>query len=328
MKKIETILQGDALEQLRKLPAESAHVCVTSPPYYNLRDYGMDGQIGMEETPEKYVERLVAVFREVRRVLRQDGTLWLNMGDSYAGSGKGRMADGTFGGKRPSKSGNYAGTSGGHLWKTTTGGCKPKDLLGIPWTLAFALRSDGWYLRQDVIWSKPNCMPESIKDRCTKSHEYLFLLSKSPKYYFDSEAIKEPCSESNVRDYLRRKELAHKGADRPDGYHTIRPDLYRTRDAFMPKDFRRNKRDVWIVPTKPFMGAHFAVFPEALITPCILAGSPVGGTVLDPFTGSGTAGVAAKRLQRSFVGIELNPAYRQMALERIAAVEPQKPANP
>ena len=285
----EIVLCGDAIEQLRTLESDSVHTCITSPPYYNLRDYGVHGQIGAESTPEEYIERLTEIFREVRRVLRPDGTLWLNIGDGYAAK--------------------------------ATAGIKAKDLIGIPWMLAFALRADGWFLRQDIIWHKPNAMPESVKDRCTKSHEYIFLLTKSPRYYFDHEAIKEPCSEANVRDFQRRKTMNNKGRGLGT-YEEARPDLCRSREAYMPKDFRRNRRDVWSIPTHPYKGAHFATFPEKLIEPCVLAGSPEGGTVLDPFTGSGTTGVVAKRTGRNFVGVELNPEYQQMAVDRIAATAP------
>lgn len=310
---MEIVLQGDALERLCELPAESVHVCVTSPPYYGLRDYGVDGQIGMEETPEQYVDRLVTVFREVRRVLRADGTLWLNIGDSYAGSGKGRMGDGSpcATGKQATNRGSLAGV----LKKAPKGVCKPKDLIGVPWMLAFALRADGWYLRQDIIWHKSNSMPESVRDRCTKSHEYLFLLSKSPRYYFDVDAIKEPANPEYEKRYKSpfytgAKDRANMG--RPTGApHTPGMKHYTG---------LRHKRDVWTTTTGGYRGAHFAVFPEALITPCILAGSSIGGTVLDPFTGSGTTGVAAKRLGRDFIGIEINPAYQEMATARIAAL--------
>lgn len=274
------ILCGDALEQLRTLPAESVHTCVTSPPYYNLRDYGISGQIGMEDTPDHYIAVLTEVFREVWRVLRPDGMLWLNIDDSYAGSGKGRMGDGSFYSKKPSKSSLYPGTSGGVLHKTNSPGCKNKDLIGIPWMLAFALRAQGWYLRQDIIWHKPNCMPENIRDRCTASYEHLFLLSKSRRYHFDTAAIREPAVGGGFR----------------------------------------NRRDVWMIHTKGYAGAHYAAFPEKLAEPCILAGCPPEGTVLDPFMGSGTTGVSAKRLGRRFIGIEISPAYCKLAAERIAAV--------
>lgn len=288
---METILLGDALEQLQTLPSESIHTCVTSPPYYHLRDYGVPGQIGMEDSPEEYIDRLVQVFQEVRRVLRQDGTLWIVIGDTYAAQ------------------------------KTRRTGCKPKDMLGIPWLLALALRADGWYLRQDIIWAKPNAMPESVKSRCTRSHEYIFLLSKSPQYYFDTQAIREPCSLVTVEDFKRRKNLNNKGGKPGTFGAETRPDLYRSRADYIPKDFMRNKRDVWTVNTGAFPGAHFAVFPEKLIEPCILAGCPEGGTVLDPFAGSGTTGAAAKRLGRRFIGIELKLEYWEMASRRIEKTE-------
>lgn len=340
MLKVNKIYQGDVLEILKTFPDESIHCCVTSPPYWGLRDYGVEGQIGLEKTPEEYVSKMVEVFREVKRVLRKDGTLWLNLGDSYAmkfGGGKGRKSGTTKAAvdeiEKPPRE--------------IPPGLKPKDLVGIPWMVAFALRADGWYLRQDIIWHKPNCMPESVKDRCTKAHEYIFLLSKNRKYYYDNEAIKE--------------------------------------DA---KTGKRNKRSVWTVTTKPFKGAHFAVFPEDLIEPCILAGtSPqaceicgapwervverkrfkrnelppsdpryrpnvyqgayngingkgdAGYTetktigwqptctcqnegkgrciVLDPFMGSGTTAVVALKHNRNYIGIELNPEYIKIAEKRI-----------
>ena len=303
---METILLGDALKQLRSLPPESAHTCVTSPPYFGLRDYGVGGQLGLERTPEEYVAKLVEVFREVRRVLRPDGTLWLNIGDCYAGSGKGRLADGSScaAGKQATNKGSVAG----RLKKTPARGCKPKDLIGIPWMLAFALRDDGWYLRQDIVWAKTSVMPESVRDRCTKSHEYIFLLAKSQRYYYDCDAIKEPATtkDTSVRNRDATKMNNTPGRSRMRGLTRNNYDV-------------RNKRDVWIVGPQPFRGAHFAVFPEKLVEPCILAGCPAGGTVLDPFAGSGTTGMVAKRFGRDFIGIELNPEYRQMAEARIAA---------
>lgn len=318
----ERILLGDALKQLQTLEAESVHTCVTSPPYYNLRDYGVTGQIGMEATPEEFVEKLVEVFREVRRVLRSDGTLWVNIGDCYA----------TRSGRQPPTN---TRNSYGHTAKQTPQGYKYKDLIGVPWLLAFALRADGWYLRQDIIWSKSNCMPESVRDRCTKAHEYIFLLSKSPRYYFDAAAISEPIAESSIKRCLQNIE-AQKGSDRQPGktngrVKTVLPRFggvkygldgskeSRTKSGkqYIPT-MRRNKRDVWAVSTAGFKGAHFAVFPEKLIEPCILAGCPEGGTVLDPFTGSGTTGVVAKRLRRNFVGVEINPEYCEIAQKRIA----------
>lgn len=322
----EIILTGDALEQLRKLPPESVHTCVTSPPYYNLRDYGAAGQIGNEASVEEYLQSLVSVFREVRRVLRADGTLWVNMGDSYA-----------------TRSGNQPPTntrnSCGHTAKHTPRGYKYKDLIGVPWQLAFALRADGWYLRQDIIWNKSNCMPESVRDRCTKSHEYIFLLSKAERYYFDAAAISEPIAESSAKRYLQNIE-AQKGSDRQPGKtngpmkaalprfggekygNNTTPEARTKSGKVYAPTLRRNKRDVWTVSTSGFRGAHFAVFPEKLIEPCILAGSPLGGTVLDPFAGSGTTGVVAKRLRRDFIGCEINPDYAQMAADRIAAATP------
>lgn len=264
---MEMVLCGDALEQLRALEAESVHTCVTSPPYYNLRDYGVTGQIGREATPEEYIGKLVDVFREVRRCLRPDGTLWVNIGDSYATSS---------GPQAPTNTRNKYG----HTSKRIPNGYKKKDLIGIPWMLAFALRNDGWYLRQDIIWHKTNSMPENAGDRCVKSHEYIFLLSRSADYYFDASAIREISNAKNGS--------------------------------------RRNKRSVWSVATGGAKTAHCASFPERLIEPCILAGCPEGGTVLDPFAGSGTTGVVAKRLRRNFVGVEINPDYCEMATVRIA----------
>lgn len=328
------ILHGDALSVLKTIDDESINCCVTSPPYYNLRDYGVNGQIGLEESPEEYIQKLVEIFREVKRVLKKDGTLWVNIADSYAGSGKRRTKDGiakleTFSEKQRTSKGTVIGV----LAKTKSDSCKPKDLIGIPWMLAFALRADGWYLRQDIIWSKPNPMPEPVKDRCTKSHEYIFLLSKSPRYYYDSEAIQEDCVSSDKRpsalQRARDKGYQTKDALNPKAYmksvprycgkkYTETPDkFYRTKSGnaydYRPK---RNKRDVWAVTTKPFKGAHFATFPPDLIEPCILAGSPVGGVVLDPFGGSGTTGMVAKKLGRDFILIELNAEYIELCKER------------
>tara|TARA_R100000781_G_scaffold9997_4_gene9728 strand:+ start:581 stop:1426 length:846 start_codon:yes stop_codon:yes gene_type:complete len=267
-------LYGDCRETLKELPEQSINTCITSPPYWGLRNYQEEEQLGLEDTPEEFVENLVKVFREVKRVLRDDGTVWLNLGDSYY---------------------NYRPGKGQSLIKQTVSntnqdlpqevarrankidGLKEKDLVGIPWRVAFALQADGWYLRQDIIWNKPNPMPESVQDRCTKAHEYIFLLSKNPKYYFDNEAIKE--------------------------------------DAESEK---KNKRSVWTVTTKPFKGAHFAVFPPDLIEPCILAGCPKDGVVLDPFMGSGTTGMVAQQLGRKWIGCELNAEYISMQKNRTA----------
>lgn len=289
------ILCGDSLEVLKTLPDQSVNCCVTSPPYYALRDYGIDGQIGQEQTPEDYINNLVLLFREVRRVLRDDGTLWLNIGDSYNGSGKGAMGDGSAAGGGKQKTNK--GTQIGKFKKTDVNGLKSKDLIGIPWMLAFALRADGWYLRQDIIWHKPNPMPESVTDRCTKAHEYMFLLSKSSKYYFDNEAIKVPSKQDwGTRDRTKGK------------YHNegtgLQPHSGLTKSYPMA-----NKRSVWSVTTKPYKGAHFAVFPPALIEPCIKAGCPDDGTVLDPFGGSGTTGQVALEQGKKAILIELNPEY-------------------
>lgn len=301
-----TILQGDALEVLKTLPDGSVQTCITSPPYFGLRDYGVQGQIGLEESPDQFVQSLVEVFREVRRVLRDDGTLWLNLGDSYAGGGQGGHADG-----KVNKAVKYP-----HLKKPSDIGLKAKDLIGIPWRVAFALQADGWYLRQDIIWAKPNPMPESVTDRCTKAHEYIFLLSKSPRYYFDADAIKTPWVErpSDIRRSIE-------GSPKYNGKHA---NGYNgnTTDGGVIGDARKgaNKRSVWTVTTKPYKGAHFATFPPDLIEPCVLAGAPVGGVVLDPFFGSGTTGAVAVRHGRQYVGIELNPEYIKLAEQRLAGV--------
>lgn len=298
------ILCGDAAEQLRTLDTDSVHCCVTSPPYFNLRDYGTPGQLGREATPEEYVEKLAAVFREVRRVLRPDGTLWLNLGDSYTSGGR-KTRD--FDPKLPARSVARR--------PRTPQGMKPKDLIGIPWMAAFALRADGWYLRQDIIWHKPNAMPESVKDRCTKSHEHIFLLSKSARYYFGADAIREPFAtppRAGERRSYRPGCASSFGLDR--GHMEQRGNF-----AGLPlHPGGRNKRDVWTVSTSSFKGAHFAVFPESLVEPCVLAGCPEGGVVLDPFMGSGTTGVVAQRLGRRFVGIDINLDYCRMAAERIS----------
>ena len=316
----QVLLLGDCLSILKKLPSSSVNCCVTSPPYFGLRDYGVDGQIGLEETPDAYVAKIVGVFREVRRVLRDDGTLWLNLGDSYAGSwgnaggqnrGNGTQRDiisGSVVKDQADRNGSFV-PPGKYGFRDI--GIKPKDLIGIPWRVAFALQADGWYLRQDIIWHKPNPMPESVRDRCTKAHEYIFLLSKSPRYFFDSEAMKEPAvtageSRGGGKKLSQNAVFAHR-AD------TQRLDRYGTTPE------TRNRRSVWTVATKPFKGAHFATFPTDLIEPCILAGCPEDGVVLDPFSGAGTTGLVAKKHNRSFVGIELNPEYCKLAVERWAS---------
>jgi len=298
------ILIGDVREKLSELESGSIQTCITSPPYWGLRDYGNDNQIGLEKSPDEYVAEMVKVFREVKRVLRDDGTLWLNIGDSYSGSGKGPA--GNLG-----KTHNERDMEEKHSAVVPVG-MKPKDLVGIPWMLAFALRADGWYLRQDIIWAKPNVMPESVKDRCTKSHEYLFLLTKSAQYYYDHVAIKEPVSDVS----LKRAESGWK-TDRPSAKTSAGGiDVEKMGTRFVNPD-GRNKRDVWFIPTASFKGAHFAVMPEKLVEPCVLAGSKEGDTVLDPFAGSGTVGVVALRHNRNFVGVEINPEYAEMARKRI-----------
>jgi DNA modification methylase len=292
---------GDCRETMRKWASEGvkAQTCVTSPPYYGLRDYGHEGQIGLEETPEQYISAMVEVFRCVWDVLEDDGTLWLNIGDSYAGNNSRASNNGRAG----------FGNAREKVVNRTGEGLKTKDLIGIPWMLAFALRTDGWYLRQDIIWHKPNPMPESVQDRCTKAHEYIFLMSKSQKYYYDHEAIKEPLKgEPETRD----KNAEGYQADYSKG------DRFSKGERVFGADGMANKRSVWSVPVKPYTGAHFAVFPSELIEPCILAGAPVGGIVLDPFMGSGTTAQVAQDLGRQYIGCELNPAYEKLQNKRTA----------
>ncbi len=302
-----TILQGDCLSILATLPDQSVQCCVTSPPYYGLRDYGVEGQIGLEETPDAYVAKLVAVFREVRRVLRDDGVLWLNLGDSYVSNPGDRAKVGGFQGNASPE--RIAAESSMSMNKHTSG-LKPKDLIGIPWMVAFALRADGWFLRQDIIWHKPNPMPESVKDRCTKAHEYIFLLAKSQKYYYDAEAVMEDAA--GGRERFGGAKYGDKGLDKS------RNDTARFDETIVDT---RNRRSVWTVTTKPFKGAHFATFPPDLIEPCILAGSAKCDTVLDPFNGAGTTGMVALKHGREYIGIELNPDYVEMTHKRLASVQ-------
>ena len=306
------ILQGNCLDRLRDLPEKSVNTCVTSPPYFGLRNYGITDQLGMEETPDQFTENLVKLFREVRRVLRDDGTVWLNLGDSYCSINGYARASPEF----QRKGRNNAPANSRSLSELHKANIKTKDLIGIPWRVAFALQADGWYLRQDIIWHKPNPMPESVQDRCTKAHEYIFLLSKSPKYYYDNEAIKEDCSESNIQDFMKRKTLNNKGKG-SGTYEEARPDLARSRADYMPSDLKRNKRSVWEVTPKPYSGAHFATYPPELIKPCILAGCPEGGTVLDPFGGSGTTAQVSNNLNRNAILCELNPEYVEIAKGRL-----------
>lgn len=345
------ILQGDCREVLKTLPDASVHCIVTSPPYFGLRDYGVAEQMGLEPTPDDFIAGMVAVFRECRRVLREDGTLWLNMGDSYAGGGNGGGGSFAKDGIRcalPCTDKNKATCFG----KRVAGnGIKPKDLIGIPWMLAFALRADGWYLRQDIVWSKPNPMPESVRDRCTKAHEYLFLLSKSPRYYFDAGAIAEALAPASIERLAQPNLPNQAGSDRVPGKtngpmkavgekgnrRTFRGGGVYTQGRSFDNDAEpcndsignvpnergtRNKRSVWNIATQPFKEAHFATFPPALVEPCILAGCPLDGVVLDPFGGAGTTGLVADRLQRNAVLIELNPGYAEIARRRITGDAP------
>jgi len=367
------LLTGDCREMLRTLEAGSVRTCITSPPYFGLRDYGtasweggdetcdhmvgrftttvsekqassqgsgtmqakgtcphcgakrIDCQIGLEQTPDDYVNELVEVFREVWRVLSDDGTLWLNLGDSYAGGkGKSGQANPEAQAERASngESINQAHHQVAGQGKTRPtddramlreAGLKPKDLIGIPWRVAFALQADGWYLRSDIIWHKPNPMPESVTDRPTKSHEYLFLLTKSPRYYYDHVAVREPSVTGSWDAMPPIGGAKHVEGNENNTYSGNTP----------ASDGLRNKRDVWTIATKPFKGAHFAVMPEALVEPCVLAGSAEGDTVLDPFTGSGTVGVVALKHRRNFVGTELNPEYVEIAEQRLNGVEPR-----
>lgn len=278
--KTNKIYLGNCIDVLKQFPDNSINCCVTSPPYYGLRDYGVDGQIGNENTLKDYVNNLVKVFDEVKRVLKDDGTLWINIGDCWAN---------------------------GNLSKYN-GLVKQKELIGIPWIVAFALSEAGWYLRQDIIWAKGNAMPESVKDRCTKSHEYIFLLSKQKKYYFDYESIKE---KAVTKPQVRNKNKEGYQADYTKG------DRFSKGDRVYGADGMRNKRDVWNVSTKPCKEAHFATFPDTLIEPCILAGCPEGGIVLDPFMGSGTTAIVSKRLGRNYVGVELNREYIDISKQRL-----------
>lgn len=349
MFEINKIYNSNCIEGLKDLPDESVNCCVTSPPYYGLRDYGTatwiggdencdhiqslnshggeradrnqegykksfgeicgkcgaireDDQIGLEKTPEEYVQKLVELFREVKRVLKNDGTLWLNLGDSYSGGGRGCDTP-----KQKTNKGTIDMPK-----SIVPDGCKPKDLIGIPWMVAFALRADGWYLRQDIIWHKPNPMPESVTDRCTKAHEYIFLLSKSQKYYYDAEAIKEKSVTKTLpgTNYTNTKDTHGTGG----GNTGFKKAFEKIKNGEMNN---RNKRSVWTVNTKPFKDAHFATFPEKLITDCIKAGCPENGIVLDPFMGAGTTAMVARKLNRNYIGFELNPDYIKIAEKRL-----------
>jgi len=297
------IIVGNASDTLKTLPAGTARTCVTSPPYWGLRDYGQEAQLGLEDSPEAFIENLCLVFDEVWRVLADDGTCWVNIGDSYGQPPAGRN-DGDH---------RAAGKPGGMTSKATSravthvgSSVRAKDLAGIPWLFAFAMKSRGWYLRQDIIWSKPNPMPESVKDRCTKSHEYIFLFSKQAKYFFDNQAIKEKSITTDGKGGLNNKSKSKRlgtGLESDKDYFNL--------------DGMRSKRSVWAVSTQPYSGAHFAVYPPKLILPCVLAGSAPGDTVLDPFSGSGTTGEVALLNDRNYVGVELNPDYAKLSEKRI-----------
>ena len=295
------LIPGDAKAVLAALEDKSVQCVVTSPPYWGLRDYGVDGQLGLEKTPEEYVEKMVEVFREVRRVLRDDGTLWLNIGDSYNASGGSHTPEHANPGI--SNSAKRSGAPGRNI-----SSLKPKDLVGIPWRLAFALQADGWWLRQDIIWAKPNPMPESVKDRCTKAHEYLFMFSKKAKYYYDAEAIKEPETMKPQRRLTPRE-------DNPNA--KVHGQAPHRRPEGGTGNGTRNKRSVWTIPTSPFPEAHFATFPPKLVEPCILSGSRPGDTILDPFVGSGTVCMVAEQHRRHSIGIDLKQEYLDMARARI-----------
>lgn len=309
------IINSDCIEGMKHLPDKSINCCVTSPPYFGLRDYGHDGQIGLEETPDLFVQKMVDVFREVKRVLKDDGTLWLNLGDSYWGGGwRGAQLSDKSGQIQKNHEGTHCGTALKNIGTGKHDVFKSKDLIGIPWRVAFALQADGWYLRQDIIWHKPNPMPESVSDRCTKAHEYIFLLSKSQRYYYDSDAIKYEMLESSVQ----RNQSGWNGNEDRGWLSGKQNNLSKYLGSDKAKDQKlANKRSVWTVTTKPFSDAHFATFPEDLIVDCIKAGCPEGGIVLDPFMGAGTTAVVAKKLNRDYVGFELNPDYVKIAEKRL-----------
>ena len=309
------ILVGDCIDMMRTLPDQSVHTCITSPPYFGLRDYGVDGQIGLEASPREFIESLVAVFREVRRVLRDDGTLWVNLGDSYASIAGGYAPEGSAG-KHDTVSKATRGAVLRGRRRAPPDGLKQKDLMGMPWRLAIALQDDGWYLRQDIIWHKPNPMPESIKDRCTKAHEYVFLLSKGPRYYFDQSAIREPARAQAAPESASRRNSFARQTKYTEGEHG-QTGQHREARADVLYDETRNKRSVWTVATASFKGAHFATFPPDLVRPCVLAGAPRGGLVLDPFGGAGTTALVAMQEGRRSVICELNPEYAALARQRL-----------
>ncbi len=294
------ILQGACLDVLKGLPDRSVQCCVTSPPYYGLRDYEVDGQIGLEGSIQEYVSKLVDVFREVRRILSNDGTLWLNLGDTYSSGGrKTRDSDDKLQSRE--------------MASRPDDGLKPKDLLGIPWRVALALQDDGWYLRCDIIWYKPNVLPESVIDRPTRAHEYVFLFSKSERYFYDQEQIREPQTgnaHSRGKGVTQKDLIAGYKVRGNRSFHLATKGVARLPNG-------KNRRSVWGIPTEKYQGSHFATYPEELVEPCILAGCPEGGIVLDPFFGAGTTGLVALKLNRQYLGIELNPEYIKLAEDRL-----------
>lgn len=312
MLEVNRIINKDCIEGLKELPDNCIDCCVTSPPYFGLRDYGHEGQIGLEETPELFVGKMVEVFTEVKRVLKKEGTLWLNLGDSYSGSGKGGQSE-------EKRSKNWQPEYGN---KGKTYGLKPKDLIGIPWLVAFSLRSTGYYLRQEIIWCKPSCMPESVTDRCTKNHEHIFLLSKNREYYFDNISIQEDAvwdidGQGTLKRKLRQnEENKNQPNDKINGIRKVYENV-KTGTAIKSVNGKRNKRSVWTVNPAQFSEAHFATFPEDLITDCIKAGCPENGIVLDPFMGAGTTALVASKLNRNYIGFELNSEYIKIAEKRL-----------
>ena len=313
------IYAGDCIRSLKNMPEQSVHTCVTSPPYYGLRDYGVEGQLGLEQTPKEFVDNLVNVFKEVKRVLRDDGTVWLNIGDSYgAQNGKGFNTNANKGStNRSTEMQEKYGNISSHSTMKERTGLPPKSLIGIPWQVAFAMQDDGWILRQDIIWHKPNPMPESVRDRCTKAHEYIFLFSKSKKYYYDNEAIKEDSVTVNSKG-----ERGKPNSAKNVGKSTEDVDGFDVRGGFknMKAQPKKNKRSVWTVATKPYKEAHFATFPPKLIEPCVLAGCPEGGTVLDPFGGSGTTAEVSNAHARDTVLCELSDDYIEIAVKRLSGM--------
>tara|TARA_R110001599_G_scaffold67355_1_gene190396 strand:- start:865 stop:1812 length:948 start_codon:yes stop_codon:yes gene_type:complete len=311
---INKILQGDVLDRLKDIPDGYVQMVCTSPPYWALRDYGAEGQFGLEPTPEGYVEKLVEIGQEIKRVLRDDGTFWLNLGDTYWGGGwRGTELNKHSGNVQKGHPGSHCGDNIS-MGKGTHSLIKPKDMVGIPWRSAFGLQADGWYLRQDIIWNKPNPMPESVVDRCTKAHEYIFLLSKSKHYYFDSNAIKQPYKENT-------KPGSQFGGKKGNSELGMKTKLQKSEQGYFEMKDGANMKSVWNIPVRPFKGAHFATFPEKIPELCIRAGSKEGDIVLDPFFGSGTTGWVAQRLGRNWLGIELNPDYIKIAEERFQQQE-------